>query len=94
MGSYRHRGWLSDCVTRQRKKLVRVFDAHSEELTLTRVFDLDSDPRELVSLGPDFGAADPLIAELSGTHGQGYPSKFDTVDEETLERLRTLGYLQ
>jgi len=78
-------------VSGERKEILRV-TTHTRML-----FDLSSDPRELHSLVPDTSEPSPELVRCLGeiSHGLGALDRLVTrkLDEETVQRLRALGYL-
>ena len=87
-------GHHSDGLVYRNKKYIRFFDPETQHVTRKRIFDLLKDPQETESLGKDFGKVDVLIRKASSTQGLAYPSKYDKIDPEVLEKLRALGYLK
>jgi arylsulfatase A-like enzyme len=86
-------GSMNDGVVYRGRKYVRFFDVLTGKLIKRRVFDLASDPRETESLGEEFGEAEALVQEVSGTQGVAYPAVFREMTPEVEEQLRALGYL-
>jgi arylsulfatase A-like enzyme len=86
-------GSMSDGVVYRGRKYVRFFDVATSELTKRRVFDLAKDPRETASIGEDFGEAEALLREVSGTQGTAYQATFRGMTPEVEAQLRALGYL-
>jgi arylsulfatase A-like enzyme len=86
-------GSMNDGVVYRGRKYVRFFDVVTGELIKKRVFDLENDPLETESLGEEFGEAEAVLEEVSGTQGVAYPAVFREMTPEVEEQLRALGYL-
>jgi hypothetical protein len=86
-------GSMSDGVVYRGRKYVRFFDVATAELTKRRVFDLAKDPRETESIGEEFGEAEAVLREVSGTQGTAYQAVFRGMTPEVEAQLRALGYL-
>ena len=90
-------GYRSDCVVHNGRKRVRWQDVDDGRVVATRTFDVETDPRELDPLALQPETEEPLAATLEAladTAGIAYPARFEDIDDEVLERLRHLGYLQ
>lgn len=86
-------GVESDALVYDGRKYVRFFDVDTGALRTRRIFDLPGDPRETRSLGSDFGDAEALIEQASGSHGLAFDSTLEAADPELEGQLRALGYL-
>jgi arylsulfatase A-like enzyme len=86
-------GSMNDGVVYRGRKYLRFYDVVTGKLIKRRVFDLANDPLETESLGEDFGEAEALVRELSGTQGIDYPAVFRDMTPEVEAQLRALGYL-
>lgn len=84
---------MNDGVVYRGRKYVRFFDIVTGELIERRVFDLANDPLETESLGEEFGEAEAVLEEVSGTQGVAYRGVFREMTPEMQEQLRALGYL-
>ena len=84
----------SDCIVHRDRKYMRFFDLADGSVTARHTFDLRSDPREALSLGEDFGEAEPLIQKAAGVNGRAYVARLDGPSPELRRRLGALGYLQ
>ena len=65
----------SDCIVHRDRKYMRFFDLADGSVTARHTFDLRSDPREALSLGEDFGEAEPLIQKAAGVNGRAYVAR-------------------
>ena len=84
----------SDCAVFQKKKYVRFRDVKSGRVILQRIFDLERDPEETVSIGSDFGEFQATLDRLAGGHGMSFAPGFEDVAPDVRERLQALGYLE
>jgi arylsulfatase A-like enzyme len=88
-------GGFGDSLTLGHHKLIRYFNFKSKQLVLSRLFDLENDPRETVAL--EQSNAD--IAKHMDTESGDHLPRFEPEDRgklppETEKQLRALGYLK
>jgi arylsulfatase A-like enzyme len=88
---------LAEAATRWPHKLISTSLAYDGTIDSARLFDLADDPHELNDLAP---SQPDLTAELARllpprqVHCQADDPAADEVDDETVEQLRALGYVQ
>lgn len=87
-------GYWNDAVVREQKKYIRFFDVRNGEVVNRRVFDIQKDPDETRSLDFDPVAFDRLFVEPAGLDGFALEGRYEELEPEMLEKLRTLGYLE
>ncbi len=87
-------GALSDGVVYRGRKYIEFFDVATGKPTRRRIFDLESDPHEVRSLGEEFGEAEAAMREAAGDHGLAFESHFHGVTPELEAQLKALGYLR
>lgn len=76
------------------RKYMRFFDVENGALVARMSFDLASDPREIRSLGDDFGPAAALIEAQASDRGIAFAASDEAPSPELEEQLRALGYLR
>ena len=59
-----------------------------------RIFDLERDPREITSLGDDFGDVDFTLQDASENGGIEFETSLQPISSELEEQLRALGYVE
>jgi len=86
-------GSRCDGVVVDGRKYMRFFDVASGAVVSRMSFDLAADPRELRTLGDDFGAAAAVLDAQAGDRGIAFAVRDEAPSPEVEEQLRALGYL-
>lgn len=82
-----------DAVVVDGRKYMRFFGAAGGATVARMSFDLAADPRELHSLGEEFGAAAAVLDERASDQGVAFAARDEAPSPELEEQLRALGYL-